>query len=67
MSQHVVAAQPHLPIVQGSSQTIVDFPYAASFLPRLLYDFPVASFVALECVPVTHKESDPRRLLMYPL
>jgi len=61
----VVATQPYLPIVQGSSQTIVDFLYATSFLSRLLYDSPVAS-VALERVQVTHERSDPRHLLMYP-
>ena len=39
MSQDVVAAQPHLPVVQGSSQTTVAFFYAISFLSGLLYDF----------------------------
>lgn len=38
MSQEVVAAQPHLPIVQVSSKTIVAIRYAISLLPRLLYD-----------------------------
>ena len=66
MSQDVVAAQPLLPIMQGSSQTIVTFLYVTSFLSRLLYDSPVASSVALERVQVTHEGSDPRRLLMYP-
>ena len=56
MSQDLVAAQPHLSIVQGPSPTTVTFLHAASFFSRLLYDFvDVASPAPLCRVRVTHK------------
>lgn len=67
MSQDVVAAQPHLPIMQVSSQTIVAFVYATSFLSKHLYDLiDVAPSVTLRHVQVSHGRPDPRHLL-YPL
>lgn len=55
MPQDVVAAQPHLPIVQGSSQTTVTLIHATSFLSRLLYEFHDIVSVVRCHVQVTHE------------